>query len=115
MSDGCWLVWSREHNAWWRPNSAGYTDNVFNAGRYAEWEARDICRGGRDPQRDGSPSEVAIPAPELSHIFARRVWAAWNACQGIETEELENISEPQNQFDIISMREDALEAVENEE
>jgi hypothetical protein len=29
-----WLVWSNEHQAWWRPAYAGYTAAIEEAGRY---------------------------------------------------------------------------------
>lgn len=38
------LIWSMEHNAWWRANSQGYTNNLAAAGLY-EWdEAQEIVK-----------------------------------------------------------------------
>lgn len=28
------LIWSMDHNAWWRPRAAGYTKKKSEAGRY---------------------------------------------------------------------------------
>lgn len=36
------LIWSWEHNMWWRPNHAGYTELVEEAGRYSLAEAAEI-------------------------------------------------------------------------
>lgn len=58
-----WLIYSREHNAFWRPDSSGYTYDIDAAGRYTEEDAKANCTM-RDPQRDGSPSEIAVVAPE---------------------------------------------------
>lgn len=61
-----WLVWSNEHNAWWRANRAGYTNKLKSAGRYPFADAFSICRNGGN-QRAGSdkdwPYEVMVPAP----------------------------------------------------
>lgn len=64
-----WLVWSHEHNAWWRPNSAGYTLHIASAGRYTKAEADRICEDARSPRKfaDDPPPEVAVIAPEFAN------------------------------------------------
>lgn len=39
------LVWSMEHNAWWRPSWCGYTAHRHEAGRYPRAEAQEIVGG----------------------------------------------------------------------
>ena len=60
-----WLIVSWEQGAFWRPQGAGYTMLVEEAGRYTEAEARDICEQANqfhdDPRR---PNEVMVLAPE---------------------------------------------------
>lgn len=58
-----WLVWSNEHTAWWRANSAGYTTDIREAGRYTHAEALSHSRSGR-LHPDGKPEEVPVLAPE---------------------------------------------------
>lgn len=38
-------IWSGEHHAWWRPESAGYTDHAEAAGLYTRAVAREILAG----------------------------------------------------------------------
>ena len=38
-----WLVWSYEHQGWWKPWRWGYTREVAEAGRYTLAEATEIC------------------------------------------------------------------------
>lgn len=60
-----YLVWSNEHDAWWKPNRRGYTHDVWQAGRYAEKEAAEVCRKAAYGWRGGSPPpEVMVLAPE---------------------------------------------------
>ncbi len=44
------LIWSKEHNAWWRANSQGYATNLACAGLYERAEADSIASDshGRD-------------------------------------------------------------------
>lgn len=65
-----WLVYSREHNAFWRPNCAGYTRLVEDAGRYTKEEADDHCRS-RDFADQTNPPEVAVMAPEAADLITR--------------------------------------------
>ena len=40
-----WLIWSEEHDAWWRPDHSGYTVHRESAGLYTFAEAIKICKG----------------------------------------------------------------------
>lgn len=64
-----WLIYSREHNAWWRPKAAGYTSDVAQAGRYTKADAYAHSRI-RDTLHDGSAPEVPVIAPEAEEIMA---------------------------------------------
>jgi hypothetical protein len=39
------LIWSIEHDAWWRPNWLGYSRVLADAGLYPREEAERIVRG----------------------------------------------------------------------
>jgi hypothetical protein len=77
MREAQYLVFSWEHNAFWRPDRCGYTRFIEKAGRYSREEAEAICRDAdyrtyaeqkrADPETP--PSEICFPAPEaLSSI-----------------------------------------------
>ena len=34
-----YLIWSHEHEAWWRPGALGYTTEITEAGRYTGSDA----------------------------------------------------------------------------
>lgn len=58
-----WLVWSNDARAWWGTSGCGYVSDVWQAGRYSEEEARDLC--GRRTWKPGAiPPEVMVAAPE---------------------------------------------------
>jgi hypothetical protein len=61
-----YLVWSNEHNAWWRHNRQGYTPHLGNAGRYTREEAITICALSRDGW-DGKrvPSEIPVSEEDI--------------------------------------------------
>lgn len=45
MLTNTYHIWSNEHNSWWKPNHAGYTQRVEDAGVYDYDTAIAICRG----------------------------------------------------------------------
>lgn len=38
------LIWSNEHQGWWRPQQCGYTSHKDLAGEYTLKEAVEICK-----------------------------------------------------------------------
>lgn len=64
-----YLIWSNEHNAWWRPNSRGYAVDSTAAGIYSFNEARGICWKGRDgwTKSDVTPDEIMVPLEGIPH------------------------------------------------
>ena len=62
MSDN-YLIWSNEHQLWWRPNNRGYRSDLNQAGRYARSEALEICATARGGWGDGVgkvPDEIPV-------------------------------------------------------
>jgi hypothetical protein len=58
-----YLIWSNEHNAWWRANRIGYTPQVEFAGRYSLEESIRICNSANinwNPCTKRSPNELPI-------------------------------------------------------
>lgn len=53
-----WVIWSFEHNAWWKPDRRGYTPDLIFAGVYSKEEADEI---ERDANRYTPGNEVALP------------------------------------------------------
>lgn len=52
-------IWSNEHNAWWKPNSKGYTQERKLAGAYKEHEALDIVERANIGLKD-VPNEAMV-------------------------------------------------------
>ena len=64
--DEPYLVWSVQHNAWWRDNLAGYTKRVLYAGLYSKAEALNISHHGRDGWGVNQlPDEIAVPISSI--------------------------------------------------
>ena len=59
-----YLIWSNEHNAWWCPNSRGYTQFIELAGIYTIEEATKICNDANYDwnmdKRNKIPNELPI-------------------------------------------------------
>ena len=61
------LIWSNEHNAWWRAQSAGYSRSLHGAGVYDWNEAHAIVTGARDGWHslNDPPTELLIRLDDL--------------------------------------------------
>lgn len=71
------LVWSNQHRAWWRQDSAGYATDIREAGHYSREEAISISGKARDGwgEPTETPDELAIPIsalPENIRLAVRR-------------------------------------------
>jgi len=60
-----WVIWSAEHQAWWRPARTGYMTNLAEAGRYELEEAHDICWNANRYLKGGTVHECMIPVTAL--------------------------------------------------
>lgn len=58
-----YLIWSEEHQAWWKPAAAGYTRSILQAGRYSKADADTICATANQYLPKGSFHEIAFPLP----------------------------------------------------
>jgi hypothetical protein len=58
-----YLIWSQEHQGFWKENSLGYTQNILEAGRYSEQESIDILEEANLFDMD----EFRLIAPECNH------------------------------------------------
>ncbi len=57
------LIWSIEHNAWWRPSADGYTGNRELAGRYSFEKATIIVNAANELILPSDPpNEAMVPA-----------------------------------------------------
>jgi hypothetical protein len=61
------LIWSGEHHAYWRPNSAGYCTDGFGAGVYDRVTALQIV-AGCDPEKRVSIREIDPNWPIVAHL-----------------------------------------------
>jgi len=67
------VIWSIEHNAWWRPHRWGYTTELSEAGLYSAIESAAIVANAN--QGDVC-HECRIPAASLGLTMALREIAA---------------------------------------
>jgi hypothetical protein len=66
VEHGRYLVWSNEHKAWWRADSAGYASSILEAGIYSRADAIDISHGARDGWIAGRrPDEIPVALADI--------------------------------------------------
>jgi hypothetical protein len=72
------LVWSNEHNAWWRPGSLGYSQDIREAGVFSETQARMIVARATTVQKwDTPPSELPVRLMDLPEAAQALVGQAY--------------------------------------
>lgn len=59
------LIWSIEHQAWWKPNQRGYCVPRSAAGIYTLGLALEICKGANIGDHD-EPNEAIVPLYSLN-------------------------------------------------
>ena len=60
-----YLIWSREHYAYWKASKFGYTQSIAEAGRFSLREAEQICIEANKHHREGiAPEESMVPDNE---------------------------------------------------
>lgn len=64
MDQGCYVIWSNEHRAWWGPERRGYVTNLAEAGIYGRDEANLIARNAKFGSAPGMPNEIALPVAD---------------------------------------------------
>ena len=69
-----WLVWSIEHQAWWKPNRSGYTQKKEEAGRYEFYEAWSIVLSANEFSKE-NPNESMVPV--IEEIFLPKNHPHW--------------------------------------
>lgn len=63
QEDGLYLIWSIEHEGWWKPRSMGYTELRSEAGMYTYEEAYRIVESANIGEHD-IPNEAMVPVLE---------------------------------------------------
>jgi hypothetical protein len=57
-----YLIWSIEHQQWWKPKLFGYTENVLFAGRFDKADAdKIVSEANRSNQWEIRINEISIP------------------------------------------------------
>lgn len=57
-----WLIWSNEHNGWWKQHGNGYTKSRAEAGRFTFWDAMQSCEAANANLNPGNaPEETMCP------------------------------------------------------
>ena len=71
MSEDTYLVWSNEHQGWWKPGGHGYSRGLRGAGHFTRANALRICRDAI-PQAGhiGIIAEIPIKFADVTEFLA---------------------------------------------
>ena len=73
MSD-TYLVWSNEHDAWWKAGGWGYASGLRSAGHFTREQALDICRQALPTAAHiGRIAEVPVRLTDLQEILRDQI------------------------------------------
>jgi hypothetical protein len=88
-----YLIWSHQHNAWWRDGGYGYTTRLTDAGRFTRTQAEKHLSWDlhREWLPDGRPHEVIVEA--LHPTLARDILAPTVIASRVEKATYEAIVE----------------------
>jgi hypothetical protein len=68
--DDDYLIWSNEHQGWWRPNERGYDSGYANAGRYTRERAIQICQNALPTAAHiGIISEIPVRVSDFEDVL----------------------------------------------
>jgi hypothetical protein len=60
-----WLIWSIEHNAWWKPDARWYTTHRDQAGRHdTKLALKYVWEANKGRRADRPPDEALVPADD---------------------------------------------------
>ena len=66
-----YVIWSFEHDAWWRPGRMGYTKQLAHAGHYSQTEAEQIAA---DANRYAKEIHQQAMPLHRAQEYTRRCW-----------------------------------------
>lgn len=63
-----YLIWSREHQAWWCADERGYTLEFFEAGHYSKADAERIVARANAYRSMAFEVALLLPGPDTQHV-----------------------------------------------
>ncbi|MEH2525887.1 MULTISPECIES: hypothetical protein [unclassified Bradyrhizobium] len=65
-----YLIWSNEHQGWWKADGWGYSPGLREAGHFHKDRAFDICRSALpDAARMGMLSEIPVRLSDINEML----------------------------------------------
>lgn len=70
MSSDDYLVWSNEHQGWWKPGGYGYAPGLRHAGHFTREQAIQICRDAVPQSAHiGMIAEIPVRLDDISEVL----------------------------------------------